>query len=102
MHGTICRMNEEAHIWYTQSTLGDWERKKEVLAKEIRKLFAGEGTLAINLGLWIAFGCVEFKAGGTSFMSEVLKGQRRELSPGQLPFSSLSQQEAAGNEKFSI
>lgn len=35
-------------------------------------------------------------------MSEALKGQRRELSPGQLPFSSLAQQEAAGNEVFSI
>ena len=40
--------------------------------------------------------------GGMAFKSEGLKGQRKELSPGQRPFSGLFQQEVAGNESFSI
>lgn len=59
-------------------------------------------TLAINLELCTGFGWVEVKVGGMAFQSEGLKGQRKDLSPGQCPFSGLFQQEAAGNESFSI
>ena len=70
-------MNEEAYVWCTQSASGSWKRKKKkILTKGIRKVFSGERTLAINLGLWIAFGCVESKAGGKALKSEELKGQR--------------------------
>ena len=58
--------------------------------------------MAINLELCTGFGCVEFKVGGMAFKSEGLKGQRKDLSPGQCPFSGLFQQEAAGNGSFSI
>lgn len=79
-----------------------WKRKNEFLTKGIRKVFAGERTLAINLELCIGFVCVEFKVGEKAFKYEGLKGQGKELSPGQLPFFGPFQQEAAGNEIFSI
>ena len=61
---------------YTEC-LGQLEKEeKKILTKGIRKVFSGERTLAINLGLWIAFGYVESKAGGKALKSEELKGQR--------------------------
>lgn len=94
-------MNNEAYVWDTYSAWG-WKKKEKFLTTGIRKVFAGERTLAINLELCIGFGCVEFKAGGKTFKSQRLKGQRKELSPRQSPFFSLLQQKVAENENFSI
>lgn len=99
----MCRRNEGAHGQCTWSAWG-WgvfgEGRSNSWPKELGT-YLQERILTINLELWIDFGYVESKERGKAFKSEGLKGQRRELSPGaQLPCSSLSQWEAAGNEIF--
>lgn len=76
MHGDICRMNAEARMWDTPRALRGLEKEEKILTKGIRKAFAGKKTLAINLGLWTALGCVASKVGGRSFWFQEQKGQR--------------------------
>ena len=75
--------------------------KEKFLTKGIRKGCAGEKHWQLTLNC-AQDSAVECKVGGMAFKSEGLKGQRKELSLGQCPFSGLFQQEGAGNESFSI
>lgn len=69
-------MNAEARVRDTQRALRGLEKEEKILTKGIRKAFAGKKTLAINLGLWTALGCVASKVGGRAFTCQEWKGQR--------------------------
>lgn len=57
-------MNAEACVRDTQSALRGLEKEEKILTIGIRKAFAGKKTLAINLGLWTALGCMASRVGG--------------------------------------